>query len=932
MSKGQDAKYFSTQKKGEIHELRNDLNSANRDKVKDAVKKVIASMTIGKDVSALFTDVIKCMQTDNIEIKKLVYLYIINYARSQPDKAILVVNTFQKDSQDRNPLIRALAIRTMGCIRVERITQFLCDPLAACLKDKDPYVRKTAAVCVAKLYDLSPDLVEDQGFLDTLRDMISDSNHSVVANAVAALVEIAEASNKDVFQMNADMLSRLQTALDACTEWGQVSILDCLAKYTPSVKDAEEIVERVAPRLKHANSAVALSAVKVIMKYLDIIKDDNLKALTISKLQPPLITLLSEQKPEVQYVALRNIHLIVQKRPEILANAVKHFFCKYNDPLYVKMEKLEIMIALASMDNIEKVLLEFKDYASEVDVDFVRKSVLAIGRCAIKLPGAADKCIVILLQLIENKVNYVVQEAIIVIKDIFRKYPNKYESIITKLCDNLDTLDEPEAKSAMIWIVGEYGDRIDNAARLLSDWTDTFEDENQQVQLQLLTAVVKLFLKNPESAKTLVTRVLKLATENSDNPDLRDRGYIYWRLLSTDTNATLDVVFAPKQSIEDDTSQLDPEVLDGLVGQISTLASIYHKMPEAFVRDSKGAVQLRRAEGKDDEEDEEVAEGEDVDIEEEEESEQKAPTPASTTTAAAPAQKPQPQSAPLDLLGLGALNFGGPAPAPAPAPATSTATSSYDPLDILGLMSGSAPAPAPQQPAATASSSAGDVVLTAEKGLGLEIRARVGRQSGKPCIFFTLSNKGSVPLSSFPIRFNTNYYNLQPASQIKLSLNVGETGTAVMPLNYVKNELEATAKGKGGILQVAMKLAQVVYFNIPVPAEALFEEEGVNTVASTWISNWKTITNESSVTPYPAPVALTDDKTLQDKLKQYNVLHIATRSLPTGKHVYLSSVWHHADALIELHFTTNGLLAIKVKSTDAGVAEGASQALQKILV
>lgn len=102
--------------------------------VKDAVKKVIASMTVGKDVSALFTDVIKCMQTDNIEIKKLVYLYIINYARSQPDKAILVVNTFQKDAQDRNPLIRALAIRTMGCIRVERITQFLCDPLAACLK------------------------------------------------------------------------------------------------------------------------------------------------------------------------------------------------------------------------------------------------------------------------------------------------------------------------------------------------------------------------------------------------------------------------------------------------------------------------------------------------------------------------------------------------------------------------------------------------------------------------------------------------------------------------------------------------------------------------------------------------------------------------------------------------------------------------------
>lgn len=51
-----------------------------------------------------------------------------------------------QDSQDPNPLIRALAVRTMGCIRVDKITEYLCDPLQRCLKDEDPYVRKTAAV------------------------------------------------------------------------------------------------------------------------------------------------------------------------------------------------------------------------------------------------------------------------------------------------------------------------------------------------------------------------------------------------------------------------------------------------------------------------------------------------------------------------------------------------------------------------------------------------------------------------------------------------------------------------------------------------------------------------------------------------------------------------------------------------------------------
>ncbi len=63
---------------------------------KDAVKKVIAAMTVGKDVSPIFPDVVNCMQTDDLELKKLVYLYLINYAKSQPDLAIMAVNTFVK--------------------------------------------------------------------------------------------------------------------------------------------------------------------------------------------------------------------------------------------------------------------------------------------------------------------------------------------------------------------------------------------------------------------------------------------------------------------------------------------------------------------------------------------------------------------------------------------------------------------------------------------------------------------------------------------------------------------------------------------------------------------------------------------------------------------------------------------------------------------
>ena len=235
---------------------------------------------------------------------------------------------------------------------------------------------------------------------------------------------------------------------------------------------------------------------------------------------------------------------------------------------------------LASERNIEQVLFEFKEYASEVDVDFVRRSVRAVGRCAIKLERTAERYINVLLDLIQTRVNHVVQEVIIVIKDIFRKYPNRYESVVATLCgSNLDTLDDPDAKASMIWIIGEYAERIENADELLDTFIDTFHDETASVQLQLLTATVKLFLKSPQNTKDTMEQILSMATDDSDNPDLRDRGYVYWRLLSTEPEAAKQVVLAEKPVISDDTFKIDPSLLDQLISNIS-LASVYHKPPK----------------------------------------------------------------------------------------------------------------------------------------------------------------------------------------------------------------------------------------------------------------------------------------------------------------------------------------------------------------
>lgn len=97
-----------------------------------------------------------------------------------------------------------------------------------------------------------------------VQDMLVDANPMVVANAIASLQEIQEMSGRAVLAINSNTLFKLLAALNECTEWGQVFILDALAGYDcRDMGEAEKIVERVLPRLQHVNSAVVLSAVKV---------------------------------------------------------------------------------------------------------------------------------------------------------------------------------------------------------------------------------------------------------------------------------------------------------------------------------------------------------------------------------------------------------------------------------------------------------------------------------------------------------------------------------------------------------------------------------------------------------------------------------------------------------------------------------------------
>uniref|UniRef100_A0A3Q0T0X8 Adaptor related protein complex 3 subunit beta 2 n=1 Tax=Amphilophus citrinellus TaxID=61819 RepID=A0A3Q0T0X8_AMPCI len=127
-----------------LHDDLKEMLDSNKDSLKlEAMKRIVAMIARGKNASDLFPAVVKNVACKNIEVKKLVYVYLVRYAEEQQDLALLSISTFQRGLKDPNQLIRASALRVLSSIRVTIIVPIMMLAIKEAASDMSPYVRKT---------------------------------------------------------------------------------------------------------------------------------------------------------------------------------------------------------------------------------------------------------------------------------------------------------------------------------------------------------------------------------------------------------------------------------------------------------------------------------------------------------------------------------------------------------------------------------------------------------------------------------------------------------------------------------------------------------------------------------------------------------------------------------------------------------------------
>jgi AP-3 complex subunit beta len=185
------------------------------------MKLLLAMLSKGKDIPEFFPDVVKNVVVKSIEVKKMVYIYLVHYADFNPscrEIALLSINSFQKDMSGTNPLIRGLALRVMTSIRVPDIIQIQLLAVRKCAADSSPYVRKCAANAIPKVYSMDAEQLDN--LKQILEILLKDTSTMVLGSAVAAFNEICPA-DYSLLHRHHRKLCHLLADMD---EWTQVYV------------------------------------------------------------------------------------------------------------------------------------------------------------------------------------------------------------------------------------------------------------------------------------------------------------------------------------------------------------------------------------------------------------------------------------------------------------------------------------------------------------------------------------------------------------------------------------------------------------------------------------------------------------------------------------------------------------------------------------
>jgi hypothetical protein len=223
-------------------------------------------------------------------------------------------------------------------------------------------------------------------------------------------------------------------------------------------------------------------------------------------------------------------------------------------------------------------------------MELVQKAIKYIGLIGYKFENSMNICVDNLQHIFQYNQDFTIDQGVIVMRDLLRKYENEEKpKQLLKIIDEkfIEKIRLPESKKAILYIIGEYCKKIKKSTEYIKIFFNDFSSVNEIVQVQILNAGVKNFLKksNDKKAEELASNILQKCVEESVNADVRDRGYFYWRLLGADPDLAKEMICCEKISFDTlDDQPMEQDLCEDILQNITNMSCIYHMKSSDIIK------------------------------------------------------------------------------------------------------------------------------------------------------------------------------------------------------------------------------------------------------------------------------------------------------------------------------------------------------------
>ena len=593
-------------RRGEVYDLqvllKRALKRTTPKELNDLLKKIIMYMTLGVDVSVLFADMCLISQYPNLLSKKMIYLYLGNYAEANPSLALLAVNTFVKELTNKEKKIRGLALRSLCSLKSQFSTTKT--HIIEMLNDKEPYVQKIAIYGCLKVFYKDKKFFEEFDLYDTFYNMIKSTSPVIIISIINVLNEVFMEDGG--MTINSKIITYLLNRLKEFNDYGKSVIVELAIKYNPKNEEEKiKIMNLLDSKFKSSNSYLVINIVKLFIHYNQT--NAELYAQVLDRIKDSLITHLISVENEEKFNILHHIYEIIKMGgAKYFEKDYKRFFCESEDKNYIQEIKLKILKHLVTEASFDDIFNELSEYINEVNYPLAKESVLIIGQLGQKHKERVNAIILLFMNILKMKKTYLYDNVIIALKNIYSTGTLVKSREQTELFENfgnfIDIIKEEKAQICLLWLLARFNSKIKHSSYILNRFVKDYQDNkicNEEFKIQLLNTTIFLFLKNPKETLPVLSRMFSnVFKKQGENPYLISKCKLYYQFMENDFKKFEEYFLKFFEELSFVNKKIEKENKSDY-HYMNTFSIIYHKNGDVFTKPREFFIAQRKQAGQD---------------------------------------------------------------------------------------------------------------------------------------------------------------------------------------------------------------------------------------------------------------------------------------------------------------------------------------------